>query len=549
MTTEDDETAEARQSRGPVVPLSVQEETSCKRRKCQVEAFPEEASSFADFADVESNATGPSPPPLSPSSKPASATGACSFASSVLPGERRRLESEEDLDNSAAVQARENDDADGLLLLESGLGSATDFASLTFETDAALIESLLASSSIAPEVGNLLDSSHTNAVETVTSSSPSRDANEASASPFPSTPTHPSRTASDLPSPAASSSSAGSPSPSPLSSSSFSCASRSPSSSSSSSASAAAAPPSGSSSVAALPALSAESLLALAPTHATQIEQREERISVLSKEEIRASVPPLFSPPTVPEVQNVVASARVTWSSAALDANWKQEVKLDLRHLAISCRFAEYNPRKINACIVRLRNPKCTVLVFRSGRLIITGARSDTEAERAARLTARMLTFAYCGGSAKAPSLENQPALALPACSENGTSDISERCGESTVCPAGPNSESLVLLEAEKNKRTKKLCLRDFKIENVVASADCGVPVRLEGLAFEHKEFSSYEPELFSGLVYRYNPTASLKAVLLVFVSGKVVITGCKSLSEVNHVFESLYPVLVRYHQ
>ncbi|KEP66433.1 UNVERIFIED_CONTAM: TATA-box binding protein TBP2 [Hammondia hammondi] len=545
MTTEDDETAEARQARRPAVPLSVEAETSSKRRKCQVQAFPEEASSFAD---VESNAPGPFPPPLSPSFGPASTTVACSFASSVLREEGRRPESEEGLDNSAAVQAREKDDADKLLLLESGLSSTGDFASLTFETDAALIESLLASSSIAPEVDNLLDSSQTNAVETLTSSSPSREANETFASPFPSTPTHPSRPATDLPS-AASPSCAGSPSPSASSSSSFSCASCSPSSSSSSAASAAGSLPSGSSSVATLPALSAESLLALAPGHATQIEQREERISVLSKEEIRASVPPLFSPPTVPEVQNVVASARVTWSSAALDASWKQEVKLDLRHLAISCRFAEYNPRKINACIVRLRNPKCTVLVFRSGRLIITGARSETEAERAARLTARMLTFAYCGGSAKAPSLENESTLPLPACSENGTPDISEHCGESTVCTPSPNSESLVLLEAEKNKRTRKLCLRDFKIENVVASADCGVPVRLEGLAFEHKEFSSYEPELFSGLVYRYNPTASLKAVLLVFVSGKVVITGCKSLSEVNHVFESLYPVLVRYHQ
>jgi transcription initiation factor TFIID TATA-box-binding protein len=34
------------------------------------------------------------------------------------------------------------------------------------------------------------------------------------------------------------------------------------------------------------------------------------------------------------------------------------------------------------------------------------------------------------------------------------------------------------------------------------------------------------------------------KVVLLIFVSGKVVITGAKLRSEINEAFENIYPIL-----
>lgn len=88
-----------------------------------------------------------------------------------------------------------------------------------------------------------------------------------------------------------------------------------------------------------------------------------------------------------------------------------------------------------------------------------------------------------------------------------------------------------------------------FHIANVVMSADLKFKVRLEGLARLHSRFCTvryerqhdhepkaveliiaivciqYEPELFPGLIYRM---ITPKCTLLVFVSGKVVITGCK---------------------
>ena len=70
----------------------------------------------------------------------------------------------------------------------------------------------------------------------------------------------------------------------------------------------------------------------------------------------------------------------------------------------------------------------------------------------------------------------------------------------------------------------------------MVAVGDCKFPIRLEGLSIDHIEATTvnnlfvifnmqYEPELFSGLIYHMkNP----KVVLLIFVSGKVVVTGAK---------------------
>lgn len=76
----------------------------------------------------------------------------------------------------------------------------------------------------------------------------------------------------------------------------------------------------------------------------------------------------------------------------------------------------------------------------------------------------------------------------------------------------------------------------DFKIQNIVGSCDIKFPIRLEGLAYAHGPYSSYEPELFPGLIYRM---VKPKIVLLIFVSGKIVLTGAKvrALNIINVVF------------
>lgn len=71
-------------------------------------------------------------------------------------------------------------------------------------------------------------------------------------------------------------------------------------------------------------------------------------------------------------------------------------------------------------------------------------------------------------------------------------------------------------------------------------SCDVRFPIRLEGLAYGHGVYSSYEPELFPGLIYRM---VKPKVVLLIFVSGKIVLTGAKVREEIYQAFNLIYPV------
>ena len=60
-------------------------------------------------------------------------------------------------------------------------------------------------------------------------------------------------------------------------------------------------------------------------------------------------------------------------------------VRLDLRKIALTCRNAEYNPRRFAAVIMRIRDPKTTALIFTSGKMVCTGAKSEEQSKDAAR--------------------------------------------------------------------------------------------------------------------------------------------------------------------
>lgn len=75
-----------------------------------------------------------------------------------------------------------------------------------------------------------------------------------------------------------------------------------------------------------------------------------------------------------------------------------------------------------------------------------------------------------------------------------------------------------------------------FSVRNIVCTADYGRSINLNalaiGLGLENVE---YEPEQFPGLVYR---PVDLDAVVLIFGSGKLVITGVRSREFASDVFE-----------
>jgi len=174
----------------------------------------------------------------------------------------------------------------------------------------------------------------------------------------------------------------------------------------------------------------------------------------------------------LPTLQNVVSTVNLG-------------CKLDLKTIALQARNSEYNPKRFAAVIMRIRDPKTTALIFSSGKMVCTGAKSEDMSRVAARKYARIIQ-----------------KLGYPA------------------------------------------QFKEFKIQNIVGSVDVKFPIRLEGLAFAHGHFSSYEPEIFPGLIYRM---VQPKIVLLIFVSGKVVLTGAKERCETNEAFENIYPVLTEF--
>ncbi|KAF2837337.1 hypothetical protein M501DRAFT_938052, partial [Patellaria atrata CBS 101060] len=156
--------------------------------------------------------------------------------------------------------------------------------------------------------------------------------------------------------------------------------------------------------------------------------------------------------------------------------------RLDLVLIAQQARNAEYQPKRFAAVIMRIRQPATTALIFASGKMVVTGAKSIADSKLASRKFARTLQ-----------KLGYRPSFT------------------------------------------------EYKVQNIVGAADVRFDVRLEGLAREHGQFAGYEPELFPGLVYRMMKP---KVVLLIFVSGKVNLTGAKTKAELFRAFELIYPVL-----
>jgi transcription initiation factor TFIID TATA-box-binding protein len=201
-------------------------------------------------------------------------------------------------------------------------------------------------------------------------------------------------------------------------------------------------------------------------------------------------------PPTL-VVQNTTATI-----SLKLDPNVKGG-KLNLSELALKCRNTEYNPKRFSACIMRLRGSdmfpsmRSTGLIFGNGKIVITGSKSETQSFYAAKCFAKIIK-----------------KLGYRFLNEN-------------------------------NLRS------DFKLHNVVATVSLNHLIRLDGLAtnIEHKLYVSYEPEIFAGLIYRMMmPEPQPKTVvLLIFVTGKIVLTGAKSIGDCETALERMIPVIDAY--
>lgn len=77
------------------------------------------------------------------------------------------------------------------------------------------------------------------------------------------------------------------------------------------------------------------------------------------------------------------------------------------------------------------------------------------------------------------------------------------------------------------------------KLVNIIATVSFGKSIKLIDLT-KLIPNSTYQPERFSGLIFRINEGLST----LIFSSGKVVITGAKSIQDLNRTYFKLKKIL-----
>lgn len=164
-------------------------------------------------------------------------------------------------------------------------------------------------------------------------------------------------------------------------------------------------------------------------------------------------------------------------------AKFHLRCEVDLKQVAFGLKHAEYNPRKHSSITVRLLDPRTVALVRASGSVSITGTTDPQDLKNAAKKITRLL----------------------------------QRAGA---------------VEAK---------FTGYKVTSLLCKATLGFPVRLDHLAAKWRKNALYEPELYSGCVFR---TRRPRATYLITVGGKVMISGCRTIAETQEALRRVYPIL-----
>jgi len=177
----------------------------------------------------------------------------------------------------------------------------------------------------------------------------------------------------------------------------------------------------------------------------------------------------MSSKPTV-RIENVVASVILNQY-------------IDLEAITKNIPSVDYNPEQFPGLVFRLDKPKTATLIFSSGKMVCTGAKSEKDVKKAIKRIIATL-------KSKGINIVGKPKIT---------------------------------------------------IQNIVASANIKMNINLEKAALT-LENVMYEPEQFPGLIYRLNEP---KVVLLLFSSGKMVCTGAKKEEQVYEAVKKVTEKLI----
>jgi len=154
------------------------------------------------------------------------------------------------------------------------------------------------------------------------------------------------------------------------------------------------------------------------------------------------------------KIENVVATVVVEITE-----------KIDLNQIARRHADVEYNPERFPGLVMRIEKPRATILIFSTGKMVVTGLRKAAEAPRVVEKVVKNI-----------------------------------------------------------KKAGIKVSNPEITIQNIVASGDLHTNIDLNMAAIV-MEYAMYEPEVFPGLIYRMQDP---KTVFLIFSTGRIVCTGAK---------------------
>jgi len=166
------------------------------------------------------------------------------------------------------------------------------------------------------------------------------------------------------------------------------------------------------------------------------------------------------------EIVNVVASATI-------------EQPLDLNDITKKFPDVEYHPEQFPGAVFRLKNPKTATLLFGSGKMVCTGAKSEELAVKAVNTVVQKLRKGKI-------RIKNDPIVT---------------------------------------------------VQNIVSSINLGGKVSLEQAA-RILPRSMYEPEQFPGVIHRM---LDPKTVILIFASGKLVCVGAKKEDDIHRSVNQIH--------
>ncbi|XP_028424456.1 TATA-box-binding protein-like isoform X2 [Perca flavescens] len=176
----------------------------------------------------------------------------------------------------------------------------------------------------------------------------------------------------------------------------------------------------------------------------------------------------------LPQIQNIICTVNLG-------------CQLDLDLIARKAWNVEYNPEVYKALTMRLRQPRTTAVIYKSGTLVCLGAKSVVQARLAARRFSRIVQ-----------------KLGFP------------------------------------------VRFLNFKIQNTMASCNT-FAVSLEQLALQQHCRSlptlSYEAELFPGLFYTGIPNVSI----VIFANGKMSLVGATTEAQIYEALGIIRPILSRF--